>query len=66
MPYIADNSCSYIVPPRDVDKMIEVIIACPFKNETIIETARSYAVKRYDNQLYFEKLEKLAHNTFAQ
>lgn len=60
MPYIADATCSYIVEPRDVDQMVDVIKDVPFKDNDIIDICRKYAESRYDNQKYFEKLENLA------
>lgn len=59
MPYIADHTCSYIVEPRDVDAMVRVINDIPEKSETIINTCRNYAVKRYDNKDYYAALEAL-------
>lgn len=61
MPYIADESCSYVVEPKNVDQLAEVIKSVPFKNKNIEATCRAYAEKRYDNRDYFENLEILAH-----
>lgn len=60
MPYIADDTCSYIVEPRNVDQMVEVIEKVPLKDSNKIDICRGYAESRYDNQEYYEKLEGLA------
>lgn len=59
MPYIADESCSYMVEPKDVESMVKVIKNIPLKDKNIINTCRDYATARYDNRKYFEKLENL-------
>ena len=56
MPFIGDETVMTLVPEKDVDKMVEVILKTPKKDETIINTCRNYALQRYDNQKYFEKL----------
>lgn len=60
MPYIADDTCSYIVEPKDVSAMVNVIKNIPYKSQSTIDACRGYAVKRYDNQLYYSKLLSLA------
>ena len=60
MPYIADESCSYMVEPKNVEQMTEVINIVPLKDKVIEATCRAYAEKRYDNRMYFEKLRLLA------
>ena len=60
MPYIADESCCYMVEPKNVEQMSEVINIVPLKDKTIEATCRAYAEKRYDNRMYFEKLRLLA------
>lgn len=56
MPYIGDETVMTLVPEKDVDKMVEVILKTPKKDDAIINICRNYALQRYDNQKYFEKL----------
>lgn len=56
MPYMADDTVMTLVEPENVDQMIEVILKTKKKDETIINTCRNYALNRFDNQKYFEKL----------
>lgn len=56
MPYIADKSVMTLVEARNVIQMVEVIMGIQKKDETIIKTCRNYALKRFDNRKYFEKL----------
>lgn len=56
MPYLIDETVGTIVPPGDVDALVEVVKQTPQKSQKLIETCRSYAEKRYDNILYIDKL----------
>lgn len=56
MPYIADNTVMTLVEAMNVDQMVDVFLKTKKKDESIINTCRNYALKRYDNQKYFEKL----------
>lgn len=56
MPFIGDETVMTLVPEKDVDKMVEVILKTQKKDDSIINTCRNYALQRYDNQKYFEKL----------
>ena len=56
MPYMADDTVMTLVEPGNVDQMVEVIQKTKKKDETIINTCRNYALKRFDNQKYFERL----------
>lgn len=56
MPFIGDDTVMTLVPEKDIDEMVKVILKTPKKDDTIINTCRSYALQRYDNQKYFEKL----------
>lgn len=56
MPYMADETVMTLVEPEKVDQMVEVIRKTKKKDETIINTCRNYALKRFDNQKYFERL----------
>jgi len=56
MPYLIDETVGTIVPPGDIDALVEVVKQTPQKSQKMIETCRSYAEKRYDNNLYIDKL----------
>lgn len=56
MPYMADETVMTLVEPENVDQMVGVIKKTKKKDETIINTCRNYALKRFDNQKYFERL----------
>ena len=56
MPYMADETVMTLVESGNVDQMVEVIRKTKKKDETIINTCRNYALKRFDNQKYFERL----------
>ncbi len=56
MPYMADDTVMTLVEPGNVDQMVEVIQKTKKKDEAIINTCRNYALKRFDNQKYFERL----------
>lgn len=57
MPFIGDETVLTLVPEKNVEQMVEVILKTTKKNEKIISTCREYALQRYDNQKYFQKLE---------
>ena len=57
MPFIGDDTVMTLVPERDVEQMVEVILKTTKKNDKIISMCREYALQRYDNQKYFQKLE---------
>ena len=57
MPFIGDETVMTLVPEKDVEQMAKVILKTNKKNETVISTCREYAMRRYDNQKYFQKLE---------
>lgn len=56
MPYLIDETVGTIVPPGDIDALVEVVKHTPQKSQKLIEICRSYAEKRYDNNLYIDKL----------
>lgn len=56
MPYIADNSVATFVTEKSVDELVHVVKQTQRKTEKLSNICRNYAVKRYDNQLYYEKL----------
>lgn len=56
MPYMADETVMTLVEAENVDQMVEVILHTKKKDEEIINRCRNYALKRFDNQKYFEKL----------
>ena len=62
MPFIADNTVATFVAPRDVNAMADVVRHTNKKTQEIINACRNYALRRYDNQLYFERLCNIAEN----
>lgn len=62
MPFIGDETVMSLVSEKDVDRMVEAILKTPKKDDTIINICRNYALQRYDNQKYFEKLYKTMSN----
>lgn len=56
MPYIGDESVMTLVEAENVDQMVEVILKTTPKTQATINTCRNYALSRYDNQKYCEKL----------
>lgn len=62
MPYIADDTVMTLVDPMDVGQMVDVIKRVQHKTNETIMKCRDYAVKRYDNQMYFGKLLNVMRN----
>lgn len=56
MPYIGDETVMTLVELNNVDQMVEEIQKTQKKTQQTIDTCRNYALKRYDNQKYFERL----------
>lgn len=56
MPYMADETVMTLVESENVDQMVEEIEKTKKKTQETIDTCRNYALKRFDNQKYFEKL----------
>lgn len=59
MPYIADKNTATFVDAKNVDQMVEVVKNLKKKDIATISKCRNYAVSRYSNKLYYEKLEAL-------
>lgn len=62
MPYMADETVMTLVEAKNVDQMVKVILNTKKKDETVIKTCREYALKRFDNQKYFERLETIMNS----
>lgn len=56
MPYIADETVASFVEVGNVNHMEEVVRKTKIKNQETIDRCREYALRRYDNRKYFEKL----------
>lgn len=56
MPYIADETTATFIEAKNVSQMVDVIKKTRKKTQDTINTCRAYAVQRYDNQKYYEKL----------
>ena len=60
MSYMATPNISTFVEARNVEAMKQVVLTWPKKNPEMIQTCRDYAVGRYDNKVYNQKLIDLA------
>lgn len=56
MPFIADKPVGTFVRARDVQALMDVVLQVNKKNDDVITKCRNYALSRYDDRLYFEKL----------
>ena len=56
IPYSTDRFHGTFVEPCNVDKMVEVILNTPKKDEKMINSCRKYAISRYDSIDYCRKL----------
>jgi glycosyltransferase involved in cell wall biosynthesis len=56
MPYIGDETVMTLVETKNVDQMVDVVKSTEKKTEKIINTCRNYALNRYDERKYAEKL----------
>ena len=66
MPYIADDTVATFVEPCNVDQMAKVVRNIRKKTEEQIQMCRNYALKRYNNQNYYEKLCVIAEDMGLQ
>lgn len=62
MPYMADETVMTLVEARNVNQMVDVILNTKKKDEAVIKTCREYALKRFDNQKYFERLVEIMNS----
>ena len=60
MPFLGDDTVATFVDEKNVEKMAEVVRNTGKKQKSVIDCCRKYAVKRYDNKLYYKKLLDLA------
>lgn len=60
LPFIADNTVATFVEAENVDKMVEYVREMKKKTDDEVLKCRNYAMKRYDNQLYYKNLIELA------
>lgn len=60
MPFIADKTVATFVEAKNVDQMAEVIRNTSGKTKEQIASCREYALRRYDNQKYYERLCEIA------
>lgn len=56
MPYIGDETVMTLVELNNVNQMVAEIQKTQKKTQQTIDICRNYALKRYDNQKYFERL----------
>lgn len=56
MPYIADDTVMTLVDSENIGQMVEVILNTNKKNQETIDVCRNYALKRFDNKKYSERL----------
>ncbi len=62
MPECAEDAQRTVLEIGDVEGIVTVVKNTIKKDKESIQECRDYAVKRYDSQVYFEKLEKLVMN----
>lgn len=62
MPYIADETVATFVEPMNILEMKKVVEDLKKKDDHIIQRCREYALSRYNNETYFEKLKKIAES----
>ena len=62
MSKIASKDVATFVEPLNVEAMKEAVLARKLKDSEIIKSCRNYALERYDNQKYYQKLLDLAIN----
>lgn len=55
-----DDTVGYLVEPRNVEQMVEVVLQTEKKTDEIVKACREYALKRYDNRVYAKKLIDIA------
>lgn len=61
MPYIAGSDIEYLVKPKDIDDLERVVLEkAQKKSQELIERCRQYAVNRYDRNIYYRNLERIA------
>lgn len=56
MPYIADDTVATFVEAKNVDELERVVKNTKKKTKAISDRCRDYAIRRYDNQKYYQKL----------
>ncbi len=56
MPFLGDSSVLTLVEPYSTKELIDVVARSKKKTDETVATCRNYALSRYDNQKYFEKL----------
>lgn len=62
MPYIADETVATFVEPKNIMEMKKVVKSLRKKDELTIQRCRNYALSRYNNETYFEKLRVIAES----
>lgn len=60
MPYLMDNTVGQLVPPKNVSMLIEAIRRIKKKTPDVVNTCREYALRRYNNKEYADKLIQIA------
>lgn len=62
MPYMAPESICALVEPTNVEQLVEKIVNTKKKTKGIIDMCRNYAVERYDNKKYHQRLIEIAES----
>lgn len=62
MPYLGDETVLTLVEKNNLSQLCDVINKTTKKKQKTIDTCRNYALKRYDSQKYFEKLESIMNS----
>lgn len=62
MPFLAPSNICTLVEPTNVEQLVDVIMKTKKKTNDVIELCRNYAVNRYDNKKYHQRLIEIAES----
>lgn len=60
MPYLMDETVGKLVPPRNISALVNAIKKVEKKSPEMVDVCRKYALRRYNNKEYADKLIKIA------
>ena len=59
VPYVAEEPLGRFVGPGNVEELEQIVLETKKKNMDTVERARSYALKRYSPEVYFDKMNEI-------
>lgn len=65
MPYLMDETVGRLIEIGDMDALVKIVKNTRKKTQDQIDTCRNYALKRYDNRLYVDKLIRIVENGYV-